>query len=177
MRISFKEDLIEELMEKNGAENVETAAIFSLISYICDIAKEITNMAVIFAIHADRKKISLRDIELAIEIYIKNKSEKSLDILLGIKKDIKELIDKIDDIKSDTELIKEYTEPIEEIFSHIEDLEKYLKDHLASDWEKIKDIYDEYIRKEISRRQFIKKCIKIIGNRFIKKVLEKFSPI
>jgi len=58
MRISFQEDLIEELMEKNGAENVETAAVFSLISYICDIAKEITNMAVIFAIHAYRKKIS-----------------------------------------------------------------------------------------------------------------------
>lgn len=177
MRINFQENLIEELMEKSGAKNVETAAIFSLISYICDIVKEITNMAIIFAIHGGRKTISLRDIELAIEIYKKNKPEKSLDILLGIKKDIKELIDKIDDIKSDTELIKEYTEPIEEIFSHIEDLESYLKVHLTSDWEKIKDKFDEYKRGEISRKQFIKKCIEVIGKRFIKKVFEKFSPI
>lgn len=175
MRFPKQENLIAQLMEDNGAENPETAAIYYLIAYIYDIAKDITNMALIFAIHAGRKKIILRDIELAIETYHKTKSEKTSDILQQILLEkIETLIEKVDEIKSDTELIKQYTEPIEEIFNRIDNLETYLKEHLASDWEKIKDVYDEYKRKDISRKQFISKCIKILGKRFIKKILEKF---
>jgi len=70
-RKPIHEKLFEKLFEDNGAENVDTAAIYALIAYIYDLAKEITEMAIDFATHAGRKKIIIADIELAIKMYNK----------------------------------------------------------------------------------------------------------
>ncbi len=99
-----------------------------------------------------------------------DRSEKVMDLL-------RDFSVKLDDIKSDTELIKEYTSQIEQIFDRVDDLEEYLKDHLDSDWEKIKIAYKEYKERKINRKQFIGNCIRVIGKKFIKKIIEKVSPI
>ena len=99
-----------------------------------------------------------------------DKAEKITDIL-------RDFSVKLDDIKSDTELIKEYTLQIEQIFDKVDDLEAYLVDHLASDWEKIKDAYKDYKEGKINQKQFISICIRLIGKRFIKRIIEKVSPI
>jgi len=99
-----------------------------------------------------------------------DRSEKVTDLL-------RDFSVKLDDIKSDTELIKEYTSQIELIFERVDDLETYLKDHLASDWEEIKDAYADYKEGIITRKQLIGIGIKTIGQRFVKKIIEKVSPI
>jgi len=99
-----------------------------------------------------------------------DRSEKVTDLL-------RDFSVKLDDIKSDTELIKEYTSQIDLIFDSVDDLEVYLKDHLASDWEKIKDDYTDYKEGTITRKQLIGIGVKTIGKRFVKKIIEKVSPI
>lgn len=99
-----------------------------------------------------------------------NRDEKLVDL-------IKDVHVKCDEIKSDTELIKEYSSQIEDLFTKLgklDKIEKYLKDHLATDWEKIKEIWDKYKSKEIDLKMFLKECLKIGGKRFIKKILKKF---
>lgn len=95
-----------------------------------------------------------------------DKTEKVTDLL-------KDFSIKLDDIKSNTELIKEYTSLIEEIFNKQIDLEAYLKVHLASDWEKIKDIWQDYKTGKIERKELIKHGIKILGWKFIKSMIPK----
>ena len=53
-------------------------------------------------------------------------------------------VDILMDIKDDTEIIKEYTSKIEEIIDKTEDIEAYLRSRLATDYEKIKDIVNDY---------------------------------
>jgi len=86
---------------------------------------------------------------------------------------LKDFSIKLDDIKSNTELIKEYTSLIEEIFNKQIDLEVYLKSHLASDWEKIKDIWQDYKTGKIERKELIKRGIKLLGWKFIKSIIPK----
>ncbi|MFX1395049.1 MAG: hypothetical protein ACFFAH_15965, partial [Promethearchaeota archaeon] len=86
---------------------------------------------------------------------------------------------KLDDIKSDTELIKQYTSQIEDLFDQLgklEDIEAYLKDHLGSDWEKLKYAWEDYKAGKINRKQLIWQGVKVIGKRFIPKILAKFIP-
>ncbi len=99
-----------------------------------------------------------------------DRSEKVTDLL-------RDFSVKLDDIKSDIELIKEYTSQIELIFDSVDDLEAYLKDHLASDWEKIKDAYAAYKEGTITQKELIGRGVKAIGKRFVKKIIEKISPI
>ncbi|MFX0072708.1 MAG: hypothetical protein ACFFAO_16615, partial [Candidatus Hermodarchaeota archaeon] len=86
---------------------------------------------------------------------------------------------KLDDIKSDTELIKEYTSQIEDLFDELgrlEDIEAYLKDHLGSDWEKLKYAWQDFKAGDINRKQLIWQGVKVIGKRFIPKILAKVVP-
>jgi len=83
---------------------------------------------------------------------------------------LKDFSIRLDDIKNDTELIKEYTSQIEAIFDKQVDLEDYLKSHLASDWEKIKDSWQDYKTGIISRKELIKRGIIILGRKFIKSI-------
>ena len=77
------------------------------------------------------------------------------------------------DIKDDTELIKQYTAQLEEILDKTEDIEIYLKTHLASDYEKIKDKIDDYKRGKINRRELAKQILKSLGKTVGKVLIKK----
>ena len=108
----------------------------------------------------------------ATELIIKTMSEdknKIVDVL-------KEINGKCEDIKTDTQLIKEYSNQIEDLFdsyeNKIEALEIYLKKRLASDWEKVKATWKEYKSGEIDRGELIKRGLKAIGKKFLKKIFQ-----
>lgn len=86
---------------------------------------------------------------------------------------LKDFSVKLDDIKSDTELIKEYTSQIEEIFEKTEDLETFLRTRLATDFEKIKNAWEDYKTGKIGKKELIIEGIKMIGKQFMKKMIVK----
>ena len=55
------------LMKKSGAQIVSRVAVESLLNYLEDRSKKLTVMALTFAKHSKRKKITKGDIALAIE--------------------------------------------------------------------------------------------------------------
>ncbi len=115
----------------------------------------------------------LKEVENGTEVAVKAMSERS-EKLTDILKDFNI---KLDDIKDINELILEYTSHIEELFvqlGKLDDIEAYLKDHLPTDWEKIKDIWKLYRNGEIDLKTFLKEGVKIVGKRFIKKIIEKY---
>jgi len=109
------------------------------------------------------KEITMENTKVIIET-MSRREEKLVDLL-------KDLSVKCDDIKSDTELIKEYTSQIEQLFDKTENLEEFLKDHLSSDWEKIKNSWQEYKAEKINRKQLIARGLKVIGIKFVKKII------
>lgn len=61
----------------------------------------------------------------------------------------------------------------DEIFrKRIGTLEQYLYDHLDTDLEKWKKIWEEYKKKNIGKSELIKKCLKLVGPKFIKLLLK-----
>ncbi len=80
---------------------------------------------------------------------------------------------KLDDIKSDTELIKEYTSQIEDLFDHVEDLEFYLRDKLQTDFEKIKDSWWAYKNGQINKKELIAEGIRLMGKKFVSILIDK----
>jgi len=79
-----------------------------------------------------------------------------------------------DDIKSDTELLKEYSSQLEEIFTNrIDEVEIYLKEHLAADWEKFRNIWQDYKSGNITWRNLVWKGLKIYGKKFIKIIIRE----
>ncbi|MHA1521254.1 MAG: NosD domain-containing protein [Promethearchaeota archaeon] len=81
----------------------------------------------------------------------------------------------LDEIKSDTELIKEYTSQIENLFDQVEDLEFFLKDRLLTDFERIRGAWDAYKNGEINRKELIGEGIRVIGKKFIRIIVDKAS--
>ncbi|MHA1679688.1 MAG: histone [Promethearchaeota archaeon] len=59
---------IRELMKKAGAEMVSRDAVDALISLLEEKAIVLTSKALQFCRHADRKKLTKEDMELAIEM-------------------------------------------------------------------------------------------------------------
>ncbi len=120
----------------------------------------------------------MQKMEEKTELIIKTMSEdknKLVDVL-------KEINVKCEDIKTDTEFIKEYSSQIEELFNNfenkLEDLEIYLKKRLASDWEKIKATWKEFKSGEINKGELIKRGLKVIGKKALKKVFQiSFSTL
>ncbi|MBA7692864.1 hypothetical protein ES703_101436 [subsurface metagenome] len=84
---------------------------------------------------------------------------------------VKDISVKCNYIKSDTELIREYTSQIEEIFEKQDDLEEFLKDHLATDFEKIKYAWRDYKVGKIGKLGLIKEGLKVIGKKFVNKII------
>ena len=81
---------------------------------------------------------------------------------------LKDLDAKLDSIKSDTELLEEYGYLIETMFDKTWDIEAYLKRHLATDWERIKDTWKAYKAGSIDKKEVVKRAIKGLGKNFIK---------
>lgn len=112
--------------------------------------------------------VAVQELEKGSKLVVKamsNRDEK----LTGLLKDLNL---RFDDIKSDTELIKEYTSQIETILEKTEYVEQYLRKHLGSDWEKIKHIWEDYKNGKISKKELIKEGVKILGKKFIKQLLK-----
>ena len=84
-----------------------------------------------------------------------------------------ETVDVLHEIKDDTELISQYTSYIEDIFDKTENIEEYLKTHLASEFEKIRNAWQDYKDGKIDKREFIKTGIKEIGKKFVKIFIKK----
>lgn len=83
---------------------------------------------------------------------------------------IREIYLKVDDIKNDTEYIEIYTPLIEEIFESVGNINEYLKEHLATDFEKIKNALEDYHSGTISRKKLIELILKLVGKKFIKTI-------
>jgi len=120
------------------------------------------------ALSASMEKIDDNTTKLVIQA-MSERQEKVIDLLRDISL-------KCDDIKSDTELIKEYTSQIEEIFDQTADLESFLKSRLASDWQKIKFAWEDYKSGKIDRKELIIEGLKVIGKKFIAKIISKANP-
>ena len=84
-----------------------------------------------------------------------------------------ETVDTLKEIKDDTGLITQYVSLIEDVFDKTENIEEYLKSHLASDFEKIKDAWEDYKEGRITKKELIKIGIKQIGKKFVKIFLKK----
>jgi len=84
-----------------------------------------------------------------------------------------ETVDVLKGIKDDTELISQYTSLIEDVFDQTENIEEFLKLHLASEFEKIRDAWRDYKEGIIDKKELIKVGIKQIGKKFIKIFLKK----
>lgn len=113
----------------------------------------------------DVKKATKKGTKKGAKIVVKAMSERE-DKLTDILKDLSV---QLDDIKSDTELIKEYTAQIEEIFDRVDDLEKYLIGHLGSDFEKIRHAWSDFKAGTLNKKGLIKEAFKIFGVKLIKK--------
>jgi len=81
-------------------------------------------------------------------------------------------IELLEDFKDNTEIIKIYTEKIELILDKQEDLEEFLRSHLSTDFEKIKDAWEDYKEEYITKRRLIKEAIKVLGKKFRKIVIK-----
>ena len=79
---------------------------------------------------------------------------------------------RLDDVKCDTELIKEYSSQIEIVLEKTEYVEQYLRKHLGSEWQKIKNTWDDYKKGKIGKRELLKEGLKLIGKKFIKYLLK-----
>lgn len=113
--------------------------------------------------------VALKQVESGTRMLVKvmsDREEKLIDLMRDLKL-------RMDDIKSDTELIKEYTSQIEVILDSFDDMEEYLKDHLASDWERIKTAWQEYKEGKIGKKELIIKGVKGIGKKFINVIINR----
>ena len=68
-RRAFAWSPLRALMKKSGAQIVSRDAVEALLNYLENRSKKLTTMALNFAKHSKRKKISKGDMALAIEFY------------------------------------------------------------------------------------------------------------
>lgn len=123
----------------------------------------------------DKEEIGLSFIMQKLEEYtqlqikgMSNLEDKIIDVL-------REINEYCIEIKTDTELIKDYMPLVEEILTKMEQnkeqLENYLKKYLSTDWEKIKESWQAYKSGEIGKRELIKRGIKGLSSKFIKALI------
>lgn len=75
------------------------------------------------------------------------------------------VIDKVDNIE---EHISEIAPMLEKMADNIENLEDFMKEHLGSDWEKMKGAYQNFKNGDMTRGQLIGYGLKTIGKSFAK---------
>ncbi|MHA1521256.1 MAG: hypothetical protein ACTSRK_13815, partial [Promethearchaeota archaeon] len=113
--------------------------------------------------------VAVKKMETGSKLVIKAMSDRT-DKITDIMRDFNV---KLDEIKSNTELIKEYTGQIEDLFDHVEDLEFYLRDKLQTDFERIKDAWHAHKNGQISKKELIAEGIRVIGKKFIRIMIDK----
>lgn len=128
-----------------------------------DVALSIAVKKVKGAAEKGAKKGSKKGSKIVIKA-MSDREEKVIDLL-------KDFNVKLDDIKSDTELIKEYSAQLENIFDKTKDLETFLIDKLGSDFQNIKHAFQSYKAGEMTKAGLVKEGLKMIGKKFIKKII------
>ncbi len=81
---------------------------------------------------------------------------------------------KLDDIKSDTQIIKDYTAQIEDIFDKTEDIETLLKESLGNEYIKMQRYWEDYKAGKIGKKELIVQGLKLFGKKFAKSIIQKF---
>lgn len=157
--------LLQQLKENKREDFTKLEAFAEGLYDKQDVALSIAIKEVKHAAKKGAKKGSKKGTKLVVRA-MSERSEKLMDIL-------KDLNVQLDDIKSDTELIKEYTSQIEEIFDKVEDLEDFLIQSLGSDFAKIKHAWQDFKAGKITKGGLIKEGLKIIGKKFVKKIVKK----
>ena len=83
----------------------------------------------------------------------------------------KKILNKLEDVHDDTQEIKlemsELTLMIGKLMEGQKNIEKYMKKHLGSDWQKIANSWKDCKNGEISKGTFIKTAFSKIGKNFI----------
>jgi tetratricopeptide (TPR) repeat protein len=121
--------------------------------------------------------LTMKKQELGTQLVIKGMSDR-IEKITDILKDISI---KCDDIKTDTELIKEYAAQIEEALDKIDDLEGYIIKRMGSVPDKLKAALKNYKEGKISKGKFVLTGISVLGKSFIsmfpgvRKVVEAFA--
>jgi len=121
------------------------------------------------ALNIMMERVAERTTKLVINA-MSNREEKVIDLL-------KDINIKCDQIKSIAEILKENTKKIDQIFANTENLEEYLKEKLASDFEKIKYAWQDYKAGKIDKKGLIMAGVKTLGKSFLKKLLSKVIEI
>jgi cytochrome c-type biogenesis protein CcmH/NrfG len=115
--------------------------------------------------------------EIGTQLVIKGMSDR-IEKITDILKDISV---KCDDIKSDTELIKEYSAQIEEALDKIDDLEEYIRKRIGSVPEKLRAAIKDYKEGKISKGKLVITGFGVLGKSFaslfpvVRKVVEAFT--
>lgn len=168
------QDLIKYLNTKKANEEIYEETKMKTIEYIKKAAQVFEEIS--FSKIISKTGIKLQDLEEMVEDLIF--SEK---INAKIRKDgiafieenplidiALETVDVLYGIKDDTQLISKYTSYIEDVFDKTENIEEYLKSHLAGEFEKIRNSWQDYKEGKIEKREFIKIGIREIGKKFVK---------
>ncbi len=171
---SAAQDLIKYLNTKKEIEEKYEETKVKTIEYIKKAAQVFEEIS--FSKIISKTGIKLQDLEEMVEDLIfseKINAKIRKDGIVFIEEnpliDIAlETVDVLYGIKDDTQLISKYTSYIEDIFDKTENIEEYLKTHLASEFEKIQNSWQDYKEGKIEKREFIKIGIREIGKKFVK---------
>jgi len=137
-----------------------------------------------------RKFISFAELRddpecVAILVKIEKITDNSSKVLLDLKGKrswvLKEILKDIDfkliELKSKTELIRNYSGKIISLMKDIDDIEKFLRKHLGSSIKSIEELIKQYKNKEIDEEEFIIKGTQFAGKDFIIVFLSNISLI
>lgn len=123
--------------------------------------------------------------DIAILIKIQNITDTNSKVFITVKgkRDwvLREILKDIDlkliELKSKTELIRNYSGKIISLMEGINDVERFLRRHLGSSVKHIEEIIKQYKNKEINEEEFIIKGTQLIGKDFITVFLRNISLI
>ncbi len=122
---------------------------------------------------------------IAILVKIERIADDSSSVLLDLKgkRDwvLKEILKDIDlkliELKSKTELIRNYSNKVISLMKNIPDIERFLRKNLGSSIKKVEELITQYKNKEFDEEQFIIKATQSIGKDFIIVFLRNISLI
>ena len=94
-----------------------------------------------------------------------------------LKEILRDIDFKLIELKSKTELIRNYSEKVVSLMKDIADIEKFLRRHLGSSVKHIEEILKQYKNKELNEEEFIIKATQSIGKEVIIIFLNNVSSI
>ena len=75
------------------------------------------------------------------------------------------------------ELLREYSEKIDIFIDQIDNLEEFLRQNFGTEIKKIEDLINQYLSTQVSKNDFMKQGIEILGKRFILVFIESLPRI